>query len=120
MNTPRRMPLPITIEITNHQPACPHCGIPALLSAQVPHGWDNPDGTTTTGTIPVLLCEQCDASRPGAAPLITYFHVNRQIDAATVSEAAALIHAWATSISIPPVDMAQLEAEVHAWRSGDL
>jgi hypothetical protein len=120
VNNHSRGPGPISIQSTDHQPACPNCGTPALLSAHVPHGWANPDGTTTTGTIPVLLCEQCDLGRPGAAPLITYFQVDGQIDAATVSEAAALIHAWAASITIPAADLAQLEAEALAWRSDDL
>jgi hypothetical protein len=113
-------PRAITIHVTEDQPACPHCGTPALLAARVPHGRDNPDGTTTRGTITTLLCAQCDADKPAAAPLITYFHVHGQIDATTVGEAAALIQAWAHGITIPPVDLTQLEAEMRAWRAGDL
>ena len=113
-------PRPITVRVADDQPACPHCGTSALLAAQVPHGWDNPDGTATKGTITTLLCERCDADKPAAAALITYFHVHGQIDAGTVGEAAALIQEWVEGTTIPSADLAQLDAEVHAWRRGEL
>jgi len=62
----------------------------------------------------------CDAGKPGAAPLITYFHVHGLVDAGTVSECAALIQAWADSITIPGLDQTQLDKEIHAWERGDL
>jgi hypothetical protein len=113
-------PRQITLRVTQDQPACPHCAAPALLAADVPHGWANPDGTTTSGTITVLLCPHCDTSKPGAAPLITYFTVHGQVDAQTISECAALIQAWVDSITIPPIDLARLEEEIRAWQQGDL
>jgi hypothetical protein len=111
---------PVTVRITQDQPCCPRCGAAGLLTAGVPHGWVNPDGTATSGVIPVVLCASCDANEPGAAPLITYFHVHGQVDAASVAECAALIQGWADSLTVAPLDQVQLEEEIRAWQRGDL
>jgi hypothetical protein len=110
----------VSVRVRNDQPCCPRCGQHPLLSADVPHGWDNPGRPQTTGTIPVALCGYCDADDPKAGPLITYFHVHGQVDAANMTEFAALAQAWADSITIPPVDVSALDEEIRAWEQGEL
>jgi hypothetical protein len=90
------------------------------MHAKVPHGWTDPHGSITAGTLPVIICEQCDAGQPHAAALITYFHVHGQVTSDTITEFAALAQAWADSITIPPLDHQQLDAEIRAWRDGTL
>lgn len=111
---------PVTVRLTQQQAACPRCGTPALLFADVPHGWTSPDGSVTRGTIPVVLCPACDADEPGAAALITYFNVHGQVDAGSVQECAALIQAWVDSITIPPLDETRLNEEIRVWQQGEL
>jgi hypothetical protein len=106
--------------IADDQPGCPACGQQALLSAKVPHGLDNPDGTQTSGHVVVVLCATCHAADPYGGPLITYFQVHGQITAETLDEAACLIRAWADNITIPPVNLDLLEGEFQAWLRGDL
>jgi hypothetical protein len=105
---------------TGDLPRCPRCGQPGLLTADVPHGWDNPDGTVTRGTIPVVLCAACDHGSPTAGPLIIYLLVHEQVTADTLHECAELIQRWADGITIPPVNTEILEAETTAWREGEL
>jgi hypothetical protein len=114
---PRRA---VTVRISDIQPCCPRCGQQVLLSADLPHGWDNPDGTRTSGTIPVGICERCDASDPAAGALITYFQVHGQVDASSLHEFAGLAQAWADGVAIPPLDTAALEDEIRAWKQGEL
>jgi len=90
------------------------------MTADVPHGWDNPDGTITRGTINVVLCARCDHDNPDAGPLIVYLLVHQQITRETLHECAALIQRWADSIAIPPVNTDQLEEEILAWQRDDL
>jgi hypothetical protein len=111
---------PVTVRLTRDEAVCPYCNGIALLTADVPHGWTRPDGSITRGTIPVLLCPACDADKPGAGPLITYFNVHGQVDAETVEECAVLIQAWVDDITIPPLDLAKLDQEIRAWHRGDL
>jgi hypothetical protein len=111
---------PITVRISDTQPCCPRCGQQALMCAYVPHGWDNEDGAATRGTIPVVLCAQCNAGEPEAGALITFFHVHGEVDASAVIEFASLAQAWVASITIPPVDMDRLNAEIRAWQENDL
>jgi hypothetical protein len=111
---------PVEVRLTGDLPCCPRCGQQGLLTADVPHGWDNADGTATHGTIPVVLCPGCDHNSPTAGPLIVYLLVHEQIIAETLHECAALIQRWADSITIPPVNAEILEAEITAWRQGEL
>jgi hypothetical protein len=90
------------------------------MTAEVPHGCDNPDGTVTQGTIIVTLCARCDHDSPAAGPLIVYLLVHQQITPETLHECASLIQRWADSITIPPVSMDQLEEEILTWQRGDL
>jgi hypothetical protein len=110
----------VDIRLTGELPDCPRCGQPGLLVADVPHGWDNPDGTATHGTIPVVLCAACDLDSPTAGPLIVYLLVHEQITAGTLRECAALMQRWTASLTIPPVNTDTLEAEISAWRQGEL
>ena len=111
---------PIDIRMDNSLPCCPRCGQQGLLAAEIPHGWNNPDGTATQGTLPVVLCAACDHGSATAGPLIVFLLVHEQITAETLEECAALIQRWADGIAIPPVNMEQLEEEILAWRRGDL
>jgi hypothetical protein len=120
VNQPRRGGRPVDVRLAGDLPCCPRCGQQALLTADVPHGWDNPDGTVTHGTIPVVLCAACNHDSPTAGPLIVYLLVHEQITAETLHQCAALIQSWADSITIPPVNAETLEAEITAWRQGEL
>lgn len=119
-NEPERGGRPIDVVSAAHVPACPKCSEDGLLSARVPHNIERPDGYIVHGTTQVVLCPRCDADQPAAGALITYFHVHGQVNDDTLTQAADLIAAWATSISIPPPDLDQIDAEAAAWRSGDL
>jgi hypothetical protein len=99
---------------------CPRCDSPVLLSAQMPHGWENPDGTRVEGTLTAFLCPKCDSGSPGAAPLITFFQVHEQLDPGNLYECADLIRNWIATIEFTPVDLAKLEEEYLAWRVGEL
>lgn len=90
------------------------------MSVQVPHGWDNPDGTRQNGRLLVVLCPSCHADDPAAGPLITFFHVHAHVAAGNLYECADLITRWVASITIPSVDLEQLDAEYDAWRRGEL
>ena len=120
MNQPRDGSRPVDVRLAGDLPCCPRCGQQGLLTADVPHGWDNADGTATHGTIPVVLCAACDHDSPTAGPLIVYLLVHEQITAETLHECAALIQRWADSITIPPANAEILEAEITAWRQGEL
>jgi hypothetical protein len=120
VNQPRHSGRPVEVRLADGLPYCPRCGQQGLLTADVPHGWDNPDGTTTHGTIPVVLCAACDHRSPTAGPLIVYLLVHEHITAETLHECATLIQRWADNITIPPVNAQTLEAEITAWRQGEL
>jgi hypothetical protein len=120
VNQPRHGSVPVEVRLAGDLSCCARCGQQGLLAADVPHGWDNPDGTATRGTIPVVLCADCDHDSPTAGPLIVYLLVHEQITAETLHECAALIQRWADSITVPPVNAEILEAEITAWRQGEL
>jgi hypothetical protein len=90
------------------------------MTADVPHGWDNPDGSRTDGTIPVTLCAVCDVDRPAAGPLVAYLLVHEEITEDNLAEGAALIRRWAESLYIGAADASKIEEELNAWRRGDL
>jgi hypothetical protein len=110
----------VEVRLAGNLSCCPRCGQQGLLTASVPHGWENADGTATHGTIPVVLCAACDHDSPTAGPLIVYLLVHEQITAETLYECAALLQRWADSVTIPPVNTEMLEAEITAWRQGEL
>jgi hypothetical protein len=110
----------VEVRLAGELPCCFRCGRQGLLTADIPHGWDNADGSATHGTIPVVLCAACDHGSPAAGPLIVYLLVHEQITAETLHECAALIQSWADSITIPAIDIEALEAEAVAWRHGEL
>lgn len=120
MNQPRHDSRPVDVRLTADLPRCPRCGQQGLLTASIPHGWDNADGTATSGTIPVVLCAACDHDSPAAGPLIVYLLVHDQITAETLHECATLIQRWADSLTIPPANAEILEAEINAWRQDEL
>jgi hypothetical protein len=68
----------------------------------------------------VVLCPVCDADAPGAAGLITFFHVHGQVTASTVDEAAALLSAWAATLTVRTVTPQAWEDDYQAWLRGEL
>jgi Family of unknown function (DUF6300) len=105
---------------TGDPPSCPRCGREGLLSAQVPHEWRNNRGTIVRGTRAVVLCPRCDAGDPAAYPLILFFAVHGQVTGETAEEFASLLRGWASQARAPDVDQDALEAELQAWRRGEL
>ncbi|MFB4276106.1 DUF6300 family protein [Nonomuraea sp. MTCD27] len=100
-------------------PDCPRCGGPGLLHSRVPHTWTNAAGRRVRGYGGVVLCPECDADKPHAAPLITWFHVNGQADDGD-EEFVRLLVAWAAGVFVPMLDERALEAEVEQRRRGGL
>lgn len=72
------------------------------------------------GTRVVVLCPRCDAGDPAACPLILFFAVHGQVTGETAEEFAALLRGWASQAQAPDVDLDVLEAELQAWRRGEL
>lgn len=120
MNQPRDHSRPIDVRLAGDLPCCPRCGQQGLLTADVPHGWDNADGTATYGAIPVVLCAACDHDSPTAGPLILYLLVHERVTPETLHECATLVQCWVGSITITPVNAEILEAEITAWHQGEL
>lgn len=90
---------------------CPRGGGEVLATAQVPRG---------PGTTEVLLCACCDADDPVAGPIVTFFTVHETVTPETIAEFAALLHRWAAHVKPPELDVNALDAEVDAWRHGEL
>ena len=110
----------ITLARTGEPPPCPRCGGEGLLSAQVPHEWRNNRGIMVRGTRIVVLCPHCDAEDPAAGSLILFFAVHGQVTGETTEEFASLLRGWASQAQAPEVDQDALEAELQAWRRGEL
>ncbi|WP_336214866.1 DUF6300 family protein [Nonomuraea sp. LPB2021202275-12-8] len=105
---------------TANPPSCARCGGEALLWVRVPHGWPNAGGATVQGRTGVVLCATCDVDAPGAAALITWFHVHGQVEEEDSEEFVRLLVAWAEQVSVPPLDEQRLETEIDMWRRGNL
>jgi hypothetical protein len=90
---------------------CPRCGGEVLATAGLPH---------RPGTTQVLLCSRCDAADPVAGPIVTFFTVHETVTPDTVEEFATLLHRWAAHVKVPELDVNALDAEVEAWRRGEL
>ncbi|SEG65486.1 hypothetical protein SAMN05444920_103736 [Nonomuraea solani] len=99
-------------------PDCPRCGGASLLWARVPHGWENATGGRVEGYSGVVLCGSCDADRPHAAALITWFHVHGRADD-TDEEFVRLLVAWTAGVVIPALDERALKDEVERWTLGE-
>ena len=100
-------------------PRCPTCAREALLLARVPYGWTNAVGERVEGYSGVVLCPECDARTPHAAPLITWFHVNGQADDED-AEFVELLVAWATTAFVPELEQRALGDEIDRWRRSSL
>ncbi|GAA3518217.1 hypothetical protein FHR32_006324 [Streptosporangium album] len=90
------------------------------MSALVSHGWTNASGADVRGWVTVVLCADCDADAPHAAPLITWFHVHGSVDADNDAAFLALLTEWAKNVRVATLDEATLEEEITAWRRGEL
>ncbi|MFI7642944.1 DUF6300 family protein [Nonomuraea sp. NPDC049400] len=110
----------IDIITAQEPPTCPRCLAEGLLLARVPYGWANASGDPVDGQTGVVLCAACDAQAPHAAPLITWFHVNGNVENETSEEFVRLLVAWAENASVPPLDEGRLDEEISLWRSGSL
>jgi hypothetical protein len=120
MNGPGHHPQGIEVLSGATTPRCPRCGQEGLLSARIPHGWERGNGARTDGTTIVVLCATCDAGNHEAGALITFFAVHGHITEDTLTECADLIHGWMATVRPPTLDLAALDAEIDAWRRGDL
>lgn len=120
MNTPGRRTPNVEVLSGATTPRCARCGQEGLLSARIPHGWERGDGLRVNGTTIVVLCPTCDAGNSDAGALITFFAVHERVTENTLTEFANLLQRWAASIEMPTIDIAALDAEVDAWRRGDL
>lgn len=90
------------------------------MSARVPHGWTNESGAEVTGHTVVVLCASCDADSPSAAPLITWLHVHGSVSIDAADQFLGLVVRWARALEPPKLDEAALDAEIEAWRRGEL
>jgi hypothetical protein len=68
----------------------------------------------------VVLCPRCDVGDSAACPLILFFAVHGQVTGETAEEFATLLRGWASQARAPYVDQDALEAELQAWRRGEL
>jgi Family of unknown function (DUF6300) len=119
MNDPQR-PAGPELELVETAADCPHCGTQSLLSAWVPHAWENMAGKRAEGRVRVLLCETCGSDEPYAAGLITFFKVHAEIsDDAAMEEFARLVRGWLSQLHVPPVDPDDYEKDIEAWHRGD-
>jgi hypothetical protein len=107
------------IVVSASTPACPRCGGDGLAAARVPHTIQAARGPRHRYHL-VVLCATCDADAPGAAPLITFFHVHEQVTSETMDTFAALLSTWVGALTVPTVDPVAWEEEFHARRRGDL
>ncbi|WP_443029623.1 DUF6300 family protein [Spirillospora sp. NBC_01491] len=120
---PRRGPPPagrIHVVSAPQPPTCPRCGGEGLASARVPHDVSRADGHKVKGTTVVVLCPRCDAHRPAAGALITFFAVYGTVESATVDQCARLLQAWTNEIVLLPADTTAIDVEAAAWRTGEL
>ncbi|MFI7705311.1 DUF6300 family protein [Nonomuraea sp. NPDC049480] len=94
---------------------CPRCGGEEVLAvARVPHGWTTASGNRVRGSAEVVLCGRCDAADPAVACL------RDGVTTETADRAARLLRRWMDRARPPRPDPAALEAELKAWRRGDL
>ncbi|WP_344836394.1 DUF6300 family protein [Nonomuraea dietziae] len=105
---------------SDRTPPCPRCGQEGLLQARVPHGWVNASGALVQGRNGVVLCATCDADQPHAAALITWFHVNGQVEVGAEHEFKRLLVAWAEHVHVPLLDERALTEEAALWQEGEL
>lgn len=100
-------------------PACPLCGAPTLLAAQVPRRVASDNGFSVAGVLDVVLCPACDRSDAGQA-LVHFFHVHPRVTDDTTQHLAELLRTWVADVEARTVDLDELEHEYEAWRRGDL
>jgi hypothetical protein len=111
---------PIEIRSVPEPSPCPRCEKDGILSARVSHGRINSSGVAVRGWNHVVLCADCDADAPYAAPLITWFHVYGRVEGDNYEEFVTLLTDWAEHVRVPKLDQAALEKEIDAWRRGEL
>ncbi|WP_370026364.1 DUF6300 family protein [Planotetraspora sp. GP83] len=111
---------PIEVSLTKDTPKCGRCDRQAILSARVPHNWINAREEPVKGFAIIVLCPSCDIGHPEAGALIAWFTVHGEINSENLMQATRLIHTWASVTRVPPLDEGALEAEIQAWREGDL
>jgi hypothetical protein len=99
---------------------CPVCGGEILAALQVPNGWTTGHGRQVHGTADVLLCSRCDRDDRITGPIVTFFAVHAIATPETFDELAVLLQRWADHAAGRQLDEQALEAEVDAWRRGEL
>ncbi|MER5869327.1 DUF6300 family protein [Streptomyces sp. NPDC002044] len=101
-------------------PECGRCGRGCLLSARVPHRWQNESGRDVVGLRQVVLCQVCDRGRPGADELMALFAVDGQVGLANMEAFGVLVDNWLDEAEQKAVDLDHLEREQELWRRGEL
>ena len=116
----RMMPETDLTLVTGPARVCPACGGEVLAVLEVPHGWATEQGKQVRGTSEVLLCERCDREDPVTGPIVVFFTVHEQATTEHAGELAALLQRWADHATERRPDLKALDAEVEAWRRGEL
>lgn len=110
----------ITLTRTEEPASCSRCGGEGLLSARIPSRWPDAQDAVTGGFRVIVLCPRCDAKDPAGGALILFFAVHEQVSEETTGEFASLLRSWVSQAQPPDVDRDALEAELRAWRRGEL
>lgn len=85
---------PVQVVTDDEPAACTRCGDDGLLAVRVPRG---------RRTVNWVLCSGCDRDQPGAAALITFFHVHGRVDdAAGLAEFSRLLQLWINELRTRP------------------
>lgn len=111
---------PVEVILSNGLPLCRRCEGEGILSARLPYGWSNTKGHHVPGVVTVVLCQRCDLNDPAAGALITWFTVHGELTPANLEAAAPLIQAWANTLTPPAFDQLAFDADLEAWRQGEL
>lgn len=115
-----RSPAAVQVVSGGQPVTCTRCGYDGLLAVRVPRGWHTTTGVHTEGSLQWVLCPACDLDRPGAAAIVTFFHVNGRVeDPTTLAEFSRLLQLWITELETAHVDPVAFEADIEAWRNGE-
>lgn len=107
--------------VEQRRQSCHRCDGELYLSVRVPHP-HYMKAPGQPGRIRVAtLCPRCDVGNTQAHPLLAFFAVHSRVDDENAQEFADLVQAWVESLPPPrEVDIEALEAEIAAWRNGEL
>lgn len=95
--------------------ACHRCGGELYLTATVAH-------PSLPGRRVLPLCPRCDANDPAAQGILAFFAVHSVVDSDMFAQMRELVAGWVAARRARPsgVDTTVLDADVGAWRAGEL